>query len=117
VCVYVCVRAPRGGGLTRWLGSTQAVLCSIHAATLARPAQAPFRFPRIVILGSLGVGAAAGLVIILFRLATSLKGARALTHTSQGAGLVGLGRRCYSSSLLSRPSVRTQHLVPCPRAL
>ena len=36
--------------------------------------QAPFRFPRLVIFGGLGFGAAAGLVVILIRLAASLKG-------------------------------------------
>ncbi len=37
--------------------------------------QAPFRFPRIILFGGLGIGAAVGLFIISFRLVAALKGA------------------------------------------
>jgi hypothetical protein len=36
--------------------------------------QAPFRFPRLIILGGLGIGAAAGLFIITLRLIKALQG-------------------------------------------
>ncbi|KAF5834070.1 hypothetical protein DUNSADRAFT_9420 [Dunaliella salina] len=41
---------------------------------LRTEAKTPFRFPRIIILGGLGLGAATGLVIILLRLVASLRG-------------------------------------------
>jgi hypothetical protein len=36
--------------------------------------QAPFRFPRVILFGGLGVGASAGLFIITLRLIKALQG-------------------------------------------
>ena len=47
--------------------------CLSHLTTPA-PSQAPFRFPRLVVLGGIGISAAIGLVIITGRLIASIKG-------------------------------------------
>ncbi|WIA22086.1 hypothetical protein OEZ85_004429 [Tetradesmus obliquus] len=74
------------------MSSVKGGLTREQKVTLRAEAKAPFRLARIILFGGLGLGAAIGLLVILGRLASALKGGEGapdLTETLTNLGING----------------------------